>query len=58
MTGLCSISDIEEHHVGEEPIAFNGYRLERGHFVWGLTYRTLQTFFTVLDPAYIEPDEA
>lgn len=51
-----SIHDIENHHIGAEQVPFNGYRLERGHFVWGLTYRTLQTLFEVLDPDYAAPD--
>ena len=32
------------------PTIFNGYRLARGHFVWGLTYRMLKSFFATLDP--------
>ena len=31
---------------------FNGFLLHDRYFVWGLTYRTLQTFFQVLDPSY------
>ncbi len=37
--------------------AFNGYRLAQQHFVWGLTYRTLQTLFTAVDPHYRTPTE-
>jgi len=36
---------------------FNGYRLERGHFVWGLTYRMLKSLFSVLDPQWVPPPE-
>ncbi len=39
------------------PTIFNGYRLERGHFVWGLTYRILKTFFYTLDPNWQPPAE-
>ena len=31
---------------------FNGYRVCGGHFVWGLTYRMIETLFEALDPAY------
>ena len=37
---------------GTGPMRFNGFRLAGGHFVWGLTYRMVQTFFEALDPAY------
>ena len=33
-------------------MAFNGFRLHGGHFVWGMTYRMVQTFFETLDPGY------
>lgn len=36
---------------------FNGYSLGVNHFVWGLTFRTLQELFKVLDPGYVEPLE-
>jgi hypothetical protein len=39
------------------PTVFNGYRLEGGHFVWGLTYRMLKSFFQTLDPTWQPPDE-
>ena len=38
--------------AGSGPRAYNGFRLEDGRFVWGLTYRMVQTFFEVIDPAY------
>ena len=34
------------------PEAFSGFRLAGGHFVWGMTYRMVQTFFETLDPDY------
>lgn len=33
---------------------FDGYLLGDGKFVWGLTYRTLQTLFRTLDPSFVE----
>ncbi|MEM9624078.1 MAG: CoA pyrophosphatase [Pseudomonadota bacterium] len=46
------IHDTEVKPMAGVPTTFNGYRLERGHFVWGLTYRILQTFFATLDPTW------
>lgn len=37
---------------GDTAAAFNGFRLSGGHFVWGMTYRMVQTFFETLDPDY------
>ena len=37
---------------GGTAMAFNGFRLPGGHFVWGMTYRMVQTFFETLDPGY------
>lgn len=37
--------------------SFNGYQLAYERFVWGLTYRTLQTFFEVLFDDYEIPPE-
>ncbi len=51
------IHDTETKPMAGTPTIFNGYRLERGHFVWGLTYRILKTFFTTLDPDWIPPKE-
>lgn len=45
-----AIHDTETKPMAGVPTVFNGYRLEQGHFVWGLTYRILQTFFATLDP--------
>lgn len=39
-----------------EPTIFNGYRLSETHFVWGLTYRMLKTFFSIIDPAWKAAD--
>jgi 8-oxo-dGTP pyrophosphatase MutT (NUDIX family) len=49
--------DWETRPMAGHPTIFNGYRLERGHFVWGLTYRMLKTFFMILDPDWAEPPE-
>ena len=49
--------DVEFRAVADAQIPFNGYRIEQQHFVWGLTYRTLQTLFTAVDPEYSEPVE-
>lgn len=38
------------------PTVFNGFRLERGHFVWGLTYRMLKSLFVALDPDWRAAD--
>ena len=51
------LHDTETKPMAGTPTIFNGYRLERGHFVWGLTYRILKTFFTTLDPDWIPPRE-
>lgn len=51
------IHDTETRPMMGTPTIFNGYRLERGHFVWGLTYRILKTFFTTLDPEWTGPKE-
>jgi 8-oxo-dGTP pyrophosphatase MutT (NUDIX family) len=42
--------DTETRPMAGTPTTFNGYRLERGHFVWGLTYRMLKSLFAALDP--------
>ncbi|MFU8813928.1 MAG: NUDIX hydrolase [Pseudomonadales bacterium] len=49
--------DTETRPMAGTPTLFNGYRLERGHFVWGLTYRMLKTFFSAIDPAWQPPPE-
>ncbi len=55
VTGECH--DTETKLMAGKPTIFNGYRLERGHFVWGLTYRMLKSFFSMLDPAWEPPAE-
>lgn len=51
------LHDTETKPMAGTPTIFNGYRLERGHFVWGLTYRILKTFFWTLDPQWQPPQE-
>ena len=51
------LHDTETKPMAGTPTVFNGYRLERGHFVWGLTYRILKTFFYTLDPNWQPPRE-
>jgi 8-oxo-dGTP pyrophosphatase MutT (NUDIX family) len=51
------LHDTETKPMAGTPTIFNGYRLERGHFVWGLTYRILKTFFYTLDPNWQPPRE-
>ncbi len=51
------IHDTETKPLMGKPTTFNGYRLERGHFVWGLTYRIVKTFFSTLDPDWEPPLE-
>lgn len=47
----------ETRPMAGQPTVFNGYRLERGHFVWGLTYRMLKSFFSALNPDWQPPQE-
>jgi 8-oxo-dGTP pyrophosphatase MutT (NUDIX family) len=47
----------EDRIVAGEPILFGGYRVNGGHFVWGLTYRMVHSFCKVLDPAWVAPPE-
>jgi 8-oxo-dGTP pyrophosphatase MutT (NUDIX family) len=49
--------DWETRPLAGQPTIFNGYRLQGGHFVWGLTYRMLKSFFAILDPDWVEPPE-
>jgi len=49
--------DWETKEMAGQPTIFNGYRLERGHFVWGLTYRMLKSFFAALSPDWQPPPE-
>ena len=52
-----SLHSTETRTFAESSANFNGYRLGRDRFVWGLTYRTLQDFFFVLDPHYQVPKD-
>ena len=45
----------ENFMIGNTTTKFNGYLVKPDRFVWGLTYRMLQTFFKVLDVNYVEP---
>ena len=49
--------DTQTLPMAGKPTIFNGYRLEQGHFVWGLTYRMLKSFFTAIDPEWQPPKE-
>ena len=49
--------DWETRPMAGQPTIFNGYRLERGHFVWGLTDRMLKSLFTAVDPGWQPPPE-
>lgn len=51
------LHDTETKLLDGNPTIFNGYRLSPKHFVWGLTYRMLKTFFYTLDPAWQPPKE-
>lgn len=56
VSGECHQTEIRTIVTG--PTVFNGYRLEAGHFVWGLTYRMLKSLFSTLDPDWVPPPEA
>ncbi|MXY51967.1 MAG: CoA pyrophosphatase [Gammaproteobacteria bacterium] len=43
---------IERRPVSTGAMGFNGFRLAGGHFVWGMTYRMVQTFFATIDSDY------
>ena len=47
----------EERIINGAPVLFSGYRINGGHFVWGLTYRMMQSFFQALDPKWESPGE-
>ena len=51
------LHDTEARPIQGQLTVFNGYRLQGGHFVWGLTYRILKSFFTTLDPRWQGPPE-
>ena len=46
----------EDRLIAGVPAPFNGYRVPGDHFVWGLTYRMIESLFEVLDPAYRRRD--
>jgi 8-oxo-dGTP pyrophosphatase MutT (NUDIX family) len=46
----------EERIVGGTSVRFGGYRINGGHFVWGLTYRVMHSFFGALDPDWQSPE--
>jgi len=61
-TPLAQLARNENHDTETKPMVgtptvFNGYRLDQGYFVWGLTYRILKTFFSTLDPDWVGPQE-
>jgi 8-oxo-dGTP pyrophosphatase MutT (NUDIX family) len=47
----------EERIIDGAPVHFGGYRINGGHFVWGLTYRMMHSFFGVIDPQWRAPAE-
>ena len=47
-----SVPPFDQDGAGNDPAAFSGFRLQGGYFVWGMTYRMVQTFFETIDPAY------
>ncbi len=61
-TPLAPIAQADNHTQEERiidgaPVHFGGYRINGGHFVWGLTYRMLHSFLGVLDPQWRAPPE-
>ena len=47
----------ERRSAGTKDPSYNGYRASPEHFIWGLTYRTLQTLFGVIAPDYVSPGD-
>ena len=43
---------FEDRLVAGVSTPFSGYRVSGGHFVWGLTYRMIETLFEALDSGY------
>lgn len=43
---------IEDRLVAGISTPFSGYRVSGGHFVWGLTYRMIETLFEALESGY------
>ena len=52
-----SLHDTQTLPMAGNPTVFNGYRLSGGHFVWGLTYRILKSFFSAVDSTWLPPAE-
>lgn len=52
-----TLHDTQTLPMAGAPVIFNGYRLSGGHFVWGLTYRILKTFFSAIDAQWQPPRE-
>lgn len=52
-----ALHDTETRPLAGTPTVFNGYRLPQGHFVWGLTYRMVKSFFAAIDPGWEPPPE-
>ncbi|MFK7914365.1 MAG: CoA pyrophosphatase [Pseudomonadales bacterium] len=48
--------DTMTYDLAGTPTIFNGYRLPTGHFVWGLTYRMLKSFFGIVYPDWRAAD--
>lgn len=55
-TNACH--DTEAWPIGGGSTVFDGFRLEGGHFVWGLTYRMLKSLFVALDPQWRPADRS
>ncbi len=45
----------EERVVNGSAIVFDGYRINGGHFVWGLTYRMVHSLCRVIDDYWTHP---
>jgi hypothetical protein len=52
-----TLHDTQTLKMAGKPTIFNGYRLSGGHFVWGLTYRILKSFFSAVDSTWLPPAE-
>ena len=52
-----TLHDTESMLMSGKPTTFNGYRLNGGHFVWGLTYRILKNFLSATDSSWRPPKE-
>jgi len=46
---------IEDRLLGGHATPFDGYRIQGKHFVWGLTYRMLHSFCSVIDSNWSPP---